>query len=73
MSLGIPLLAEACGNSSANNVESILDMGLSFVFVAVSGPKMPGCMSCSGLNHRYWLLFAFGGWFFSGFGSMVAW
>ena len=72
MSLGIPLLAEARGNSSANNVESILDMGLSFVFVAVSGPKRLGCMSCSGLNHEYWLLFAFGGWFFSGFGSMIA-
>ena len=54
MSLGIPLLAEACGNSSANNVESILDMGLSFVFVTVSGPKILGCMSRRGLNHRYW-------------------
>ena len=72
MSLDVSLSAEACEDSSVNNVESILDMGLSFVFVAVSGPKMPGCMSRSGLNHRYWLLFAFDGRFFSGFGSMVA-
>ena len=54
MSPGVSLSVEACEDSSVNNVESILDMGLSFVFVTVSGPKILGCMSRRGLNHRYW-------------------
>ena len=37
---------------SVNSVESILDIGSSSMFDAVSMPKMLGCMSRNGLSHR---------------------